>query len=49
VAGKSYSANITVSGGTYQLSVGNLPGATVSGSSLTAAENALNVRIDSLV
>jgi hypothetical protein len=48
VGGKSYSASITQSNGTYQLAVPNLPGATVSGSSLQAAENALKVKIDSL-
>ena len=48
MGGKSYSANITESDGTYTLSVGNLAGATASGSSLSAAEAALNVKIDTL-
>jgi hypothetical protein len=47
--GKSYSANISQSNGTYTLSVSNLPGASVSGSSLNAAESALSVKIDTLV
>jgi predicted RNase H-like HicB family nuclease len=49
VGGKSYSASISQANGTYTLSVPNLPGASVSGSSLSAAENALNVKIDILV
>jgi predicted RNase H-like HicB family nuclease len=49
VGGKSYSGSITQSNGTYTVSVPNLPGASVSGSSLQAAENALTVRIDTLV
>jgi hypothetical protein len=47
--GKSYSANISQSNGTYTLSVPNLPGASVSGASLNAAESALSVKVDSLV
>jgi predicted RNase H-like HicB family nuclease len=35
--------------GTYTLSVPNLPGSSVSGSSLSEAESALSVRIDTLV
>jgi hypothetical protein len=49
VGGKSYSANITESNGTYTLSDPTLPGASVSGSSLSAAESALSVKIDTLV
>jgi len=49
VGGKSYSANISQANGTYTLSVPNLPGASVSGSSLSAAESALSVKIDTLV
>ena len=49
VGGKSYSANISQANGTYSLSVPNLPGASVSGSSLSAAESALTVKIDTLV
>jgi hypothetical protein len=49
VGGKNYSANISQANGTYTLSVPNLPGASVSGSSLSAAEIALSVKIDSLV
>jgi hypothetical protein len=49
VGGKSYSGSISQSNGTYTVSVPNLPGASVSGSSLQAAENALTVRIDTLV
>jgi hypothetical protein len=49
VGGKSYSANISQANGTYTLSVSNLPGAHVSGSSLSAAEIALTVKIDTLV
>jgi hypothetical protein len=49
VAGKSYSANISQANGTYTLSVPNLPGASVSGSSLSVAESALSIKIDILV
>jgi hypothetical protein len=49
VGGKSYSGNIKQSGGTYQITVPNLPGATASGSTLQSAENALNIKIDTLV
>jgi hypothetical protein len=48
VGGKSYAANIVQSNGVYTLSVPNLPGASVTGSSLSAAESALNLRIDLL-
>jgi predicted RNase H-like HicB family nuclease len=47
--GKSYSANISQANGTYTLSVPNMPGASVSGSSLSAAEMALTIKIDTLV
>jgi hypothetical protein len=49
VGGKTYSANVSESNGTYTLAVPGLPGASVSGSSLTSAENALGVKIDTLV
>ena len=49
IAGKTYSGKIAQSGGTYEISVPNLPGATVSGSNLQAAEIALTVKIDALV
>jgi hypothetical protein len=48
VGGKSYAGNVSKSNGTYTISVPNLPGATVSASSLSAAEVALNTRIDVL-
>jgi len=46
--GKNYSANVSESKGTYTLSVPNVPGGTVTGTSLTAAEEALSIRIDIL-
>ncbi len=46
--GKNYSANISESNGTYTLSVPNVPGGTVTGTSLTAAEAGLSIRIDIL-
>jgi len=49
VAGKQYSGSVEQSGSTYTASVSGLTGATASGSTLTAAENALNIRIDELV
>lgn len=49
VAGKQYSGSVEQSGSTYTASVAGLTGATASGSTLTAAENALNNRIDELV
>jgi predicted RNase H-like HicB family nuclease len=49
VGGKSYSANISQANGTYTLSIPNVPGASVSGSSLSEAEIALSVKIDTLV
>jgi hypothetical protein len=49
VGGKSYSANISQADGTYTLSVPNLPGASVTASSLSGAEIALGTRIDVLV
>jgi hypothetical protein len=48
VGGKNYAANISQANGTYTLAVPNVPGATVTGSSLSAAENALNLKIDIL-
>jgi hypothetical protein len=49
VGGKSYSASISQANGVYTLSVPNVPGAHVSGSSLNAAESELTVKIDTLV
>jgi len=49
VAGKSYSGSVEKSGSQYTASVGNLAGATASGSSAAAAENNLTVKIDELV
>lgn len=49
VGGKSYSADVSDSNGTYTLSVPGLAGATVSASSLSTAENELGVKIDTLV
>jgi hypothetical protein len=48
VAGKSYSGSIEQSAGQYEISIPNLPGASASGSSVQAAENALTVKIDTL-
>jgi hypothetical protein len=48
VGGKSYSGNVSQSDGLYEISVPNLPGSSVSASSLQGAENALNARIDLL-
>ena len=48
VGGKSYSGNVSQANGVYEISVPNLPGSAVSASSLQAAENALNARIDLL-
>lgn len=49
VNGTQYDGSIVESGGQYTASVPNLPGATATGSSLAAAENNLNIRIDELV
>jgi predicted RNase H-like HicB family nuclease len=49
VGGKQYSGSVEESGGEYTASVPSLSGATATGSSLTAAENNLNNRIDELV
>lgn len=48
VGGKNYSGNVSQSNGLYEISVPNLPGSSVSASSLQGAENALNARIDLL-
>jgi hypothetical protein len=48
VGGKSYAGDVSKANGTYTISVPNLPGATVTASSLSAAEVALNTRIDVL-
>jgi hypothetical protein len=49
VAGKQYSGSVEDSGGQYTASVSGLAGASASGSSAQAAENALTLRIDELV
>jgi hypothetical protein len=49
VAGKTYNANVTYSGGQYVADDSTISGAEASGSSLQAAENNLGTRIDSLV
>lgn len=49
VAGKQYSGSVEEADGEYTASVQNLAGATASGSSIQAAENNLNARIDELV
>ena len=49
VEGKQYSGSVQESGGQYTASVSNLPGASASGPSIIAAENALYIRIDELV
>jgi hypothetical protein len=49
VAGTQYTGSVEESGGKYTVSVPNLPGATASGLSMVAAENALTFRIDELV
>ena len=48
VAGKDYSGDVAYASGVYSISVASLPGAYGAGSSLTAAEDALNTRIDIL-
>jgi hypothetical protein len=49
VAGKTYVADVTYSGGEYIAEDANLSGAVATGSSVTAAENNLAARIDVLV
>jgi hypothetical protein len=49
VNGTQYSGSIVESGGQYTASVPSLPGATATGTSITAAENSLDLRIDELV
>ncbi len=49
VGGKTYSGSVSETGGVYEVSVPNVPGAHASGSSIQAAENNLNMRIDELV
>ena len=49
VAGKDYSGEVAYASGVYTISVTGLPGAEGADSSLFAAENALNARIDILV
>jgi hypothetical protein len=49
VQGKKYSGSVSESNGQYTASVSTLSGATATGSSVTAAENALYIRIDEIV
>jgi predicted RNase H-like HicB family nuclease len=49
VAGTQYSGSVEESGREYTASVPNLAGATATGSSIEAAENNLDNRIDELV
>jgi predicted RNase H-like HicB family nuclease len=49
VAGKQYSGSVNQSNGQYTASIPGLAGASASGSSISAAENALYIRIDELV
>jgi predicted RNase H-like HicB family nuclease len=49
VNGTQYSGSVVQSGGQYTASVPNVPGASATGTSLAAAENNLNIRIDELV
>jgi hypothetical protein len=48
VGGKEYTGSVEESGGVYTASVGNLPGASASGSSAQSAEDNLTMRIDTL-
>jgi len=49
VGGKQYSGSVEETNGQYTASVSNMPGASATGPSVIAAENALNNRIDELV
>jgi predicted RNase H-like HicB family nuclease len=49
VGGKLYSGSVEESGGEYTASVPSLAGASATGSSIAAAENNLNNRINELV
>jgi hypothetical protein len=49
VGGKTYSGSVSEAGGVYEVAVPNVLGAHASGSSIQAAENNLNMRIDELV
>ena len=49
VGGKQYAGSVEDANGTYTASIPSVNGATASGSSLVAAENNLDVRIDELV
>jgi len=49
VGGTQYSGSVQQTDGEYVASIPNLPGATATGSSLQAAENNLDARIDELV
>ncbi len=49
IAGKTYTADVTYSGGEYVADDPNLSGAVASGGSIVAAENNLTTRIDAIV
>jgi|HubBroStandDraft_1064217.scaffolds.fasta_scaffold478574_1 hypothetical protein len=49
VAGKSYAADVTYTGGEYVAEDANLNGAVATGTSVVAAENNLSTRIDVIV
>lgn len=49
VGGKSYAGSVSEINGVYTVAVPNVPGAHATGSSIQAAENNLNMRIDELV
>ena len=49
VAGKTYDADVTYSGGQYVADYSRITGAEATGSSLAAAEDNLITRIDALV
>jgi predicted RNase H-like HicB family nuclease len=48
VAGKSYSASVEESGGTYVASTPNPPDISASGSSIASAESNLDMKLDTL-
>jgi hypothetical protein len=48
VSGKSYTGSVVETGDTYVASVPNPPGSSASGSSVQAAENNLNIILDTL-
>jgi hypothetical protein len=49
VAGKQYSGSVDESDGEYTASISNLSGASATGSSIQAAENSLDTRINEIV